>query len=395
MNFNKYTNLILLSFSLLATLLLCLLEQAEFFNFLTVFLLLAVLAFICAQLLIKKFSSEQQRVVQLNEQQSEVVCQQAEKYIAEFERLFIQVIPVIEKQIDVSKNYVEKEISTLAGTFALMTEQISEISQNQTGDRDNMIDSLLSDTKQLLHQVFNELNQLNDAEKSMVEEIRALSAHTDQLDTMAQEVRNVADHINLVSLNAAIEAARAGEHGRGFAVVADEVRKLAQSSSETGSRISNTAVAINDAMRSTLIKVEANRNSDENSIVELEEHVEKVLLEIKTTLESLKNSTEILAGNNDKIQTDIYQVITTLQFQDRVTQMLDHAQHNLQDLLATTVNNQSIKLTEKSKQVISVDTIMEKMELRYTMPEELINHQVAVSGKSNEKSSTEDELTFF
>ncbi len=42
----------------------------------------------------------------------------------------------------------------------------------------------------------------------------------------------IADKINLLSLNAAIEAARAGEAGRGFAVVADEVGKLAMQTTD-------------------------------------------------------------------------------------------------------------------------------------------------------------------
>lgn len=46
-------------------------------------------------------------------------------------------------------------------------------------------------------------------------------------------ITEIADRINLLSLNASIEAARAGEFGRGFAVVADEIGKLAFQTSES------------------------------------------------------------------------------------------------------------------------------------------------------------------
>ncbi|TXE89482.1 hypothetical protein FPD38_01550 [Campylobacter volucris] len=122
-----------------------------------------------------------------------------------------------------------------------------------------------------LQESISSMMQVADESKNAV---NTFASNAQNINSIVEVIRDIADQTNLLALNAAIEAARAGEHGRGFAVVADEVRQLAEKTQKATGEITLAIQVMNQeigSIQENSEKVYVIANSSDSKIADFSE----------------------------------------------------------------------------------------------------------------------------
>lgn len=130
-------------------------------------------------------------------------------------------------------------IEAVSNEIVLISDMVTKIEERVKEGNDRS-DELLKTSTNMSNIAEQTLTTSVDRIKKTKQEIEAAIEKLHSLmkiNEMANQILDITEQTNLLSLNASIEAARAGEAGRGFTVVASEIGKLANSSSRTASEI--------------------------------------------------------------------------------------------------------------------------------------------------------------
>jgi len=259
-----------------------------------------------------------------NKETDEGKAAKARASTEELRQLIVQIIDIWQPQSASIKAQIEKAGMQVIDHFSLMIKEFDSagfggVSGHADSSREETTISLLTMCERELLPVLNSLELIIRSKDTLLDSVNALVRETVELKEMAAQVGQIAAQTNLLAINAAIEAARAGNAGRGFAVVAGEVRKLSQLSAETGKNIGDRVNKIGVIMATTLTSAKQAAETDKKVI----EHTGGVVGNVLTQVRSLGGAVEEMREHGNTIRVAVEEVMVTLQYQDRVSQIID------------------------------------------------------------------------
>lgn len=154
------------------------------------------------------------------------------------------------------------EVDQAAAAITQMSSAAHEVAQNAelTAASTKDVDQQTKEGRALVNKTLEAIQSLTGKTQDTAQRIEQLGSGINQISSVIDVIRGVAEQTNLLALNAAIEAARAGEQGRGFAVVADEVRTLANRTTKSTEEISSKVESLQRDAASAVANMLENRD---------------------------------------------------------------------------------------------------------------------------------------
>jgi methyl-accepting chemotaxis protein len=236
-----------------------------------------------------------------------------------------QVVPVWQRSVEAARTHSEQEAGTLLESFARVS---SHLDLAMAGTRDaplleiGAVDELIERHRAEIDQVQADARQALNLVKHMLAQVKAMGGTVDQLVVLTNQVQAIARATHMLSLNASVEATRAGASGAGFAVVARDVGDLATQSRQAAQQMASHVQRVREA----IVEMQSSRQNfdldDEDLSMRTESHARAAVRALMSSLGDSARNSRTLRDAGRQAQTDIDNILMSLQAQDRLSQML-------------------------------------------------------------------------
>lgn len=189
--------------------------------------------------------------------------------------------------------------------------------------------------------------------KNTLEQSIENSKEAAQIQSLTENILQIASQTNLLSLNASIEAARAGEAGKGLSVVAAQISELAESSriiakniQEISTLVTESITGLSSDSKKLLEFVNNDVLTDYDKFVAISDNYYNDAVNVNNILEEFTNGTSALKTTMSEMNHGINDISTTIEESANGTNDISSRIRNIassvEAIKSQTAENQSI-----------------------------------------------------
>jgi len=243
----------------------------------------------------------------------------------------LAALPVVVRQLGETRAQIESAVVEVCASFqgiATRAQHSVEEARNVLGDGsqaagvglEGTLDTMRATFDRLLVRMGESVERAREAGTRM----QQVTAAVGKIESILAEVEDIALSTRLLTINAKIQASHAGTYGRGFVVIAEAISELSGKSDAIVGQVRENLAGVSGAVQgagSVLAQLgEASGTAVQESQAEIHGALDLVAQVHGATQEGLRRAT----SSGDALAGEIHRAVTAMQFQDRVSQRLEH-----------------------------------------------------------------------
>jgi len=220
------------------------------------------------------------------------------------------VVPAWRNNVQLARTQTQEAIDKLTQRFVGIHQRLGGAVSLAEGGKNGDVLQVIQNAAQQLGGIADALEQVLTTRDALLRKIEALSQHNDDIRQLGLQVEQIAGRTGVTDL---------------FSDQASWT-ELAARSAETGRQIVSKTKAVQQQIQATHLSAnqldaDAGRMVDDSRMV-----IDSVIADFRQSADKLSGTVGQLEEENREVDQEVCDILVNLQFQDRISQILDHVQ---------------------------------------------------------------------